>query len=75
MLNASHNARNQDEVDRIQREHTNEAGIIQHGRLLGLSVTRASYSMGSRALSRIYRAPFPSGFWSEWKEDGHINMP
>ncbi|KAF8886658.1 hypothetical protein CPB85DRAFT_1441908 [Mucidula mucida] len=73
-----------DEVDRIQREHPNEAGIIQQGRLLGwLSVTRAlgdfqpkaSYSIGSRALKWIYRAPLPSDFWSEWKAEGHINMP
>ncbi|KAF9007269.1 hypothetical protein BDZ89DRAFT_1144552 [Hymenopellis radicata] len=85
MLSVSHNARNQDEVERIQREHPNEAGIIsEDGRLLGwLSVTRAlgdfqmkaSYSIGSRGLYWIYRGTLPSAFWGEWKEAGHINMP
>ncbi|KAF9007271.1 protein serine/threonine phosphatase 2C [Hymenopellis radicata] len=84
MLSVSHNGRNQDEVERIQREHPNEVGIISDGRLLGwLSVTRAlgdfqmkaSYSIGSRGLYWIYRAPLPSACWGEWKEAGHINMP
>ncbi len=101
MLSVSHNGRNQDELERIQREHPNEVDIISDGRLLGwLSVTRglyalrygvfptdtlltalgdfqmkASYSIGSRGLYWIYRAPLPSACWGEWKEAGHINMP
>ncbi|KAF9028062.1 protein serine/threonine phosphatase 2C [Hymenopellis radicata] len=83
-LSSSHNASNPKEVQRIEQEHPGETSFIKWDRLLGwLSVTRAlgdfqlkaPFSIGSRGLAWLYRAPVPPGMWEEWKEEGHTNMP
>ncbi|KAF9025098.1 protein serine/threonine phosphatase 2C [Hymenopellis radicata] len=65
-LSSSHNASNPKEVQRIEQEHPGETSFIKWDRLLGwLSVTRAlgdfqlkaPFSVGSRGLAWLYRAP------------------
>ncbi|KAF8901564.1 phosphatase 2C-like domain-containing protein [Mucidula mucida] len=84
ILSSSHNTNNPEEVRRIEQEHPGETNFFKYDRLLGwLGVTRAlgdfqlkaPYSLGSRGLGWLYRAPVPPIMWSDWKEEGHINMP
>lgn len=54
MLSSHHNASNAEEVERINREHPGEEGIIQYGYLMGrLSVTRGHYILYYNLLSFI----------------------